>query len=298
MATYLTARKLVSKVRQRIGDEAQGSSGLTKWSDAEILDAADDIYQEVGETVRMAHNDHELDRVELSLTDDFTNVEPYWYEYSLPEYVRNIRWVEGVDQAGNGIAIQPVVFSELESRQLFQAGRSMAAWTMTRWGRPGNFSIYGNLFGQVTTVRIWFIRRYPPLHFGTADGASTSGTLVFQSSPTGEVVLRDDLYTGMDAVNEDTGSLARITNYVGATRSATLSVSEDWSGDSYSLVLPLEPEIGEYFIQKIAMHFFMRSGNDQMMAVTATLLGSLESRAKATLARRVQGQNSRWINTR
>jgi len=298
MATYLTARKLVTKIRQRIGDEQQGSSGLTKWSDADILEAADDIFQEVSETTRMAHADHELDRLELTLETDFTSVEAFWWEYSLPEYVRNVRWVEGVDANSSSVLIQPVSHSELEARQWSQTHRMPTTWTLTRWGRPGSFSIHGNLANSITKVRIWFIRRYPALHYGTADAGSSSGTLVFQASPTGDVVLRDDLYTGMDVVNEDTGSLARITDYVGSTRSATLSKSEDWSSASYSLVLPLEPEISEYFVQKVAMHFFMRSGNDQMMTVTAALLGDLESRAKATLARRLQGINSRFISGR
>jgi len=289
MVSPLTAEKLVDQVRQRVSDE-----GRLIFTEAKILDAADYAFQHIAETVRFAGRDHELDRLDIA-PSAMTKVEQQWYEYSLPEWVGAIRRIEGTVSYGDTTPIE-MLPSILETKDVGRVPfvAQQPRWIRSRFGRPGNFSIFGEA-GNFTLIRVWFIRRYPPLHYGTAQGGSTT-TIQFASSPTGTVVMRDSLYVGMDVMltggtNQDT--MRRITAYTGSTRTATLDSAAPatiTASQTYSLVVPLEQEHGEYFIEEVTRRLLARLANTEHLAATEPQYRELQERFKAGLETRDQSR--------
>lgn len=297
MAALLTARKLTDRVRKRVSD-----AGSLVWDDSVILETADDALQSIFDTVRMSGALHDLDRKDIAVSA-FTTVETQWSEYALPEYIGSIRKVEGLPSTSAGSSslwqtfeIWDAPFDNHDAPRSPLYG-SIPLWTRSRWGRPGSFSIWGDI-SRFASIRVWFTRKWPPLHFGTAAGGSTT-TLVFSSSPQGVVVARDDLYVGMQIeVSADSGgtpvpvdSLRRITGYVGSTKTATLESAWPSSGAStsttqYSMVVPLEAEHTEYLMEQVTLRLLQRAGNELHIGLMTPRMMQLEERFVASLSQR------------
>lgn len=292
MSVFLGARRLTDLVRKHIQDE-----GNQAWSDTEILEAIDHAIEDMTETRRLVGEDDELDRLE-KVPGDFTLVEggnEFWAEIELPETVHAVRKVEGTK---DGIQSPfPILEGMLEDKDKRYSSfhRGIPIYTFTRHGRPGNLSIFGAQITQYQLIRIWFIRRHPSLHFGTAATGGSTTTVVFDNvaaTLNGRVVKRDDLYTGMD-IEFDAGSAledqkTRITGFVGSTRIATVfpaltAVTDD---EPYSLIVPFNPEFMNLVIQKSAMQLFMRAGNTEYLAAVAPSMNFLEERFRSAISTR------------
>lgn len=298
MVLQLSAQKLVEQVRQRAVDE-----GSLIWTNQKILDAADLAFGHVFTTIKLAGSDHELDKLTL-LPSDFTRVEDLWYEYTLPEWVGSIRLVEGV----TGNSAKPILATPSNLEQM-NAARTPFLSEQPRWirsglGRPGSFSILGEV-GSLTNIRVWFIRSYPPLHYGTAASGSTT-TIGFASVPEGTVIGRDGLYVGMDVLFTNgtlTDQIRRITGYVGATKVATfspaLATPVVGSSTTYSLLVPLETQHSEYFVEEVTRRMLSRLANLDHLRATEPQYAELRERFLADLrARDIAAPKRMWSKRR
>lgn len=280
MTTQLTAQALVTQVRQRTSDPG----GLV-WTDRTILDAADHAFEHIWDTMRLGDHEQEMDRLDV-VAASWTRIEDLWYEYELPEYVMSIRRVEGLvsDLGSRPMLIAPVdVDSKDAARLPFRSGSP--GWFRSRKGRAGTIAFMGDL-GTFTGARIWYIRRYPPLHFGTASSGTTT-TMVFDAAATGRVVRRADLYVGLDVEftnGTNTDQIRRITAYDGTT--ATLSAALPAAvtlASTYSLVVPLQIEHGEYFLEETTRRLLVRLANTEQLAAGEGQYRELQERFKASL---------------
>lgn len=292
----LTAQKLVEQVRQRASDE-----GSLIWTPEKILDAADQAFQHVWDTVRFAGRDHELDRLDIA-PSAMTRVEDQWYEYSLPEWVGAIRLVEGVTGSSDTRPIEAIP-AGLEHKDVSRVAflSKQPRWIRSRYGRPGSISFMGDV--TFSSIRVWYIRRYPPLHYGTAQSGTTT-TIQFAASPTGTVIQRDSLYVGMDVLmtnGTNTDQFRRVTAYTGATRTATLDSALPvavTASTTYSLVVPLEQEHGDYFIEDVTRRLLARLANTEHLAATEPQYREAQERFKASLETRDQAQPRRIFSRR
>ena len=292
MSVFLGARRLTDLVRKHIQDE-----GNQAWSDTEILEAVDHAIEDMTETRRLVGEDDELERKEF-VPSDFTLVEggnEFWAEMELPETVHAVRKVEGTK---DGIqAPFPILEGMLEDKDRRHSAfhRGIPIYTFSRHGRPGNLSIFGAQITQYTKIRIWYIRRHPSLHFGTAAAGGSATTIVFDAAAAtlnGRVIKRDDLYTGMD-IEFDEGSAiedtkVRITEFDGATSTATIdpALTGAPDGEPYSLIVPFNPELSNLIIQKSAMQLFTRAGNTEYLQAIAPSMSFLEERFRSAISTR------------
>lgn len=286
MVVPLTAEKLVEQVRQRAVDE-----GTLLWTNQKILDAADLAFQHIWDTVRLSGSDHELDRMDIAPTA-FTRVEELWYEYPLPEWVGAIRLVEGVISSGTvrPIAAVPANLEQKDhSRTPFMSQQPV--WIRSQLGRPGKFSIMGEV-GSFTNVRLWFIRRFPPQHYGAAS-SGTANTIVFTNPPAnGTLTRRDNLYVGMDIAftsGPNIDQIVRVTSFNAATLTAAFTPqlgAAVANGHSYSTIIPLEPEHGEYFIEEVTRRMLARLSNVDHLRATEPQYAELRDRFVASLRQR------------
>lgn len=114
------------------------------------------------------------------------------------------------------------------------------------------------------TMRVWYTRRPVPLHYGTV-GTVGATTVVFPSVSTGggELRLEDDYYNGMKIYS--TGQIRTISDYVGSTRTATISTA--WTTNptsntsTYSLLSPL-PERLHPLIAEVAVRLIKIAQDD------------------------------------
>jgi hypothetical protein len=275
VALPLTAKRLVAEVREEVADV-----GSLVWTDEQVLRAADKALRPIWTEGRLAFQDHELDRFEIPVSDLLLTAQR-WYEYGLPETVGVVRLVQGVVQPGvPAVNIEPIPLDFQEEGRSHSLS-SAPLYAFSRWGRPGNLSIYGNL-GRITTIRVWYVRHWPPLHFGvsTVQIAPSSNSFQLSPSPTGQIVFRDDLYVGMDLEIESHSDglavwrdvLRRVAiytnNFGGSGLFGVVGVTPDFPATlaagktiSYSLCVPLEAEHHDLLVVETAARLLERAGD-------------------------------------
>lgn len=260
MATPLTARSLVAQVRTRVADP----SALT-WDDAEILEVADDVLQELWTEIRTQASEYSLDSIVVTPV----LVNGRHYEATLPEWVGTIRRVETTNTRG--------VTCEIPHSQI--QGRDYLTQRGDMWHRAygllgGKIAVY---LSSVADLRVFYIRRWAPLHFGTAQVQSVGPVntkLRLASAPTGKLVRRAGLLIGMHIeISADVTTPANrdqirlITSEDTSTYAGeVVPVTDAWLGipnanTQYSLVLPLEPEFASFAVMSTVWKLFERDGN-------------------------------------
>ena len=283
-------------VRRHVQDE-----GETAWLDVTILEAVDEVLQDIATAIRQVNHDYDLFKIELAPATDLTELERLLYFYRLPEYVQSLRMLEG---RRNGILKPtPIPYVPLTHRDVGRSYQAVPTWTFGEGNHQGGIQLAGRMTGFDAIV-IWFIRRYAELHYGVAEGGSTS-TIVFDTSTNiGPVVERDDVYVGLEVLinsgNAD-GDLRVITDYDGATHTATVTPNFSGAvglGDSYDLVPPISPEFNHYLIHRTAFELILRSGNDRWIELERPHMNGLEQRFTAAIETRIQDEPKRMWTTR
>jgi hypothetical protein len=122
------------------------------------------------------------------------------------------------------------------------------------------------------------------------------------------VIPRNDVYSGLDLeVTGDTteptniGALARITAYVGSTRTCTLEKdlpAVASNGTSYALVVPLDPELTKYFIEETAYELLSRLDETENLLIMERRLVHLRERFATSLRMRQTTEPKRVYSSR
>ncbi len=279
----VNATRALERVRQQIQDQ----QGLA-WSDSTVLEAIDAALEDLWTTIKLSGEDYELDRIDIT-ADDFTKLDrAEVYEYALPEYVVDVRKVEGVRGDGATGAL-PILKGHLEDKARAFSGfaRGYVKWSFTKHGRPGTLAIFGRP-AQWPLIRVWFMRRYPPMHVGTAAVGGTESTILLTATA-GRVIRRPHLYVGMDlevTSGPDIDQIVRITAWDGTAATFAPALTAPTDAQTYALVLPLEPEYVEYLIQKTAWNLAQRAGNNEYIKAHASDIRRQEERFRASLTAR------------
>lgn len=283
MASLIDARSLEDQIRRRMHDEDVGL-----YDRSEILEAVDQALQDMQHTIRLSGRDYYVRETVLPISA-FEKQSDFEYSYELPEYVMAPRHIEGVPSALKRVAIPYV------DVPLAQEGRRIGqlVWTFTGGAFPGRITFYGRL--QVyPSVAIWYVQRFPELHYGIAGTSIDATTLEFDDDPTtlvGPVIERDDVYNGMQVLVSAPAELRTIADYDGATYTATLqsplgAVATD---RPYTLIVPVAPEHSEYLIAKTVDQLFRRAGNTEWTFANEPYLARLHERFRSSIAQRAQG---------
>lgn len=247
----LTAVNLLSRVRRRVKD-----GGGNRFSDTEMLEIADEVMgSDIFTTARSVASDREVTMTAYQ-NSDFTTVDARTQSLTLPEWVGDVRLIEGVMGSGRAVEIPR---SEINFRHEVIG----PSWHFTS-DRPGTIYLVA-LPGAFTTVNVWYHRTYAPLHYGTAQAGAAAGTFRFgtDANTTGKVLNRAGLYVGLDIVctnDSPAGVLdqtARITGYTGgSTRECTITPNWGTIPDAttqYSLAVPIpSQEVTAFLIELMA----------------------------------------------
>ena len=274
----LKPSSLISHVRKIVSDR-----DTSVWTDAEILEAAHSVWGRIWEKIRCGGKDHHLDNIVVPRSE-FVQVRSGMFEARLPEIVGSVRALEPASQV---------------SFQLDVNARSLLpAWSFTEGAFPGKISFWQSLTDD---VRVWFIRRYPPLHIGVAGSTDANGeTLRFDQSATrvGELWRRPDLYETMqveivgDATTpSNVGLRSFISAWDGTDATLETPVGQITSGDTtYEVLAPMPDEAMNYFEWSVAEEMLGRSWDTGALASAQMMLygpTGLERRFDAGLTRRI-----------
>lgn len=292
MAVPLTAVDAVRRVRNRIEDPA-----ANEFSDSEVLEFLDEALHSLWIETLATGDNHELDLLQIPVAS-LTNVNTNEHEYTLPEYLAEVRGVEGA-KAGR-LSVEEIPRAPLTLRT--QIIGPSYVW---RSSRPGTLRIAGRITG-FTTINVWYIRRWGPLHYADSPqtGLALDDQIQFSASPTGAVVRRNDLYVGMDVqVTADFPSgtkdqVRRITGYTGNTQIAQLASA--WPAgaltgqSSYSLVVPLAPEHTSLLLSETAYLMAEELGMEGQIALMLPRLSRLRSAFKVSVSNRDNTPKRVW----
>lgn len=290
----LNCVKAITRVRRRIQD-----TNSIAFDDPQILEAIDDSLQSLYISMMQSGQNYDMDLLTVPRTS-MTEITTEVLEFILPETVGEIRMIEG----STASTLKPVPLLHARHLSEKEMGRGFGSlnqpvWFYSKASRPGRIQIRGRSI-EFTEFNIWHARHWPPLHYGLAQ-AGTINTLQFAAAPTGDIALRDDLYIDMDVeITADTaqpanvGARNRISDYVGATRTATFEAN--WPAvtgatTNYALVVPLEPEHTDYLVERAAEELLQQLGEADALAAMAPRLEQLRERFVASLAQR-QTQDS------
>lgn len=220
MAVAISAQRMVDVIARKIEDV-----GHTRWTRAIKLEAIDGAVQQLLLDQARQRQDHDLDFVDLNVSEQLNNAGTMTdsgqtiREWRLPDYIYEIRLIEDTTDEN-----APRVIPKYPLSQKEQYRNAVAAtfWIFTKGGdQRTRIGFIGELTG-IDSLRVWFIRRVAPLHYGvlpnrTVGGvqvACTSARLTFALASTattvGRIINRGVTYTG------PSGLVSTSDAYVGA----------------------------------------------------------------------------------
>jgi hypothetical protein len=169
--------------------------------------------------------------------------------------------------------------------------------------RP-SYYIWGSQIGLVNVtgnVTIYYVRRVPDLHYGTAVTGGTTTTLIFDATPNGSssgdytVKKIDDYYIGAYIdMYSGTGSpqIVKITDYVGSTRVATFATATAHDTTTlYALQYDLPNEVDQCVILQAAIYLCPK---DQTKSMT-NLMNILTAQKKAMTGGLTQTKERKYV---
>lgn len=270
----------------------------TFWSDEELLRGLDDVLGEIGDTIRQAGQDHELGYFSVppaSFVD--TEMPNLVWMYRLPRYVQDIRLVHGMQ--GDRILTE-FVEGPVESLQVPRSARTRPRFTMFG-SRPGKLGLHGIPFGSASrfsSIRVFFTRRHPPMHYGTAGPGGSTTTIELTVAPTGKITRTAGMYVDVDLQLEDTGEVVRVTEFDGTLLTVDPALAAASAGRAYQMILPIEDEWATFAIVKAANLMALRTHNTEMQESMGSQVGYLESRFRSAMASRMGATPKRMYSSR
>lgn len=257
-----------------------------KYSQERILKAAHRAFGPLWTAIKNSEKDHLLDFVDFNTTD-FTakSVVNNVFQLNLPEYIGAVREVNPIGSGGDTHLME---FADLETVTSAASQRFHWAWDGAR-----RLAIYGQIEG---TYRIWFIRRHPTLHKGTADGGSIS-TIDFDTgaSRTGTLIVRPDVYVGsFIQITADSGQPSNVgaIGEVTAWDGTTATMLSNWPAATsattvYEMLTPIDDEFDSYFEWKTAEELLSRGYDQDSYALLRDRVRELEDSFYEGLRKRV-----------
>lgn len=282
MVSVLTAREAVLRVQYYIQDQ----QGL-EWTADEIVDAMGEALQSINTIKSLAGQYHDMDRLTLT-SSQFTTVQSGWLEYTeLPITVQRIVSIEGIASGGR---VEVIEEGEVDTTKAnLNATRRHTMWSFTGPGFPGSISItgYPQRYGS---FRIWYIRRYPNLAYGTLTTGGTTTSAVLGADPdAGELELVDGVYTGLRIALEGTQGLTRqITGWTASSRTVSWAsaIAAPVTSGNWSFCVPLAPEHTQLLVLKTAHLLATRAGNLNYMSANMDVLKYHEDQFKRSISAR------------
>lgn len=306
MGAPLTTRRLAERVRRIIQD-----TGSSLFDDFELLETATDILPMVWDRIRRGHSTYGVDSVILPASG-FTETEPGRYESEVPGHVGDIKKVELVSSNQTYTLVLPGGL-ETHGSHLLRGG--LPAWFRSGFENNGKLSIVGTSPGL--SVRVWFQRQVPPLHYGrTASTVLREIQLDLTGSPpagtqAGRVERMDDLYIGTQVYIDgdpnvagggpNIGQVRRVTEYDGPSYTCTFDPALPGpltATTLYSLVVPLEDQFFPYFIHRTAQEIVSRVGSPASARPMEERLARIETEFDAACLLRDSGNPPRITNSR
>ncbi len=297
MVSQLNCLEMISRVRRRIEDR-----DASMFTDEEVLEALDETLAPIFADLRMAGRYYDLDSLTIPFST-FTQVEENTWEADLPEYVGDVLLVEGQRGGQIPITVQRAQLHERNVAREFLSGKH-PLWYWSEFNNPGKFRVSGN-FVTMTEVQVWFMRRWPPLHYSFAGPSSTS-TVLAVLNPTGDFVNVDDYYIGMKleitaASNAaHVGLRRRIVDSVGRS-TLTLDSALPFTPTSttqWALISPLSGQYNELHVAEAANALLMRLGNVNQASGMFPWLQHLRNRFQMDVRLRDTSQPRRVSNDR
>lgn len=303
MAVARTARTAVERIRKLV------AAGTQQWSETEILATLDEALESIWTETNSGTRDHNLDTYD-ALTTDLESATPDLvrvtgisgcYEFEPPEWMGPIRAIEQIISLSPDQTVPvPTTASLIRARSFFSSRPYDLGWYRVAQDK---LRIHG--LTQSTKIRIWFLRRWPAMHYGSilAPGTTTQATL---AATAGRLVSRANLYTGSriewstgnpDQIVRITGSAAPLTPLtVNFTPALPAAVAV---GHQYSLVLPCDPEHAKYAIWSTALDLISgRDANSPQSAELRAEVSKLRDAFNDDLSSRDLAQPHRPYNSR
>lgn len=296
-----SARTAVDRIRKVV------AAGTAQWTDTELLATLDEVLSSIWTQTNMAGRDHNVDAVDL-LTTDATSPTPdlvrvtgiaSCYDFEPPGYMGPIRTLEWIAQSGASEAVVPIPSGPLRMAKDYLGAFPQELGWYRYW--QDRIRIHG--LSSNPKVRVTFLRRWPPMHFGQTTVAGTISQMTLAVTA-GRAPARHGWYNGsriewnsganLDAVvrvNSNTAPL--ILNFLPAV---TFPVS---SGEQYSLLLPCDPEHADYAIQETALRLLSgRDANAAQANEQRAIVAKLEQAFLADLSERDMARQRRPTNSR
>lgn len=280
MGYTLTCPQLITDVREKIADRDGGV-----WTDARILARADQELQRLWNETRTAGRDHDMHELTIQ-TGSLISLASQQFDWTPPEYVAHVRQIEAVIPGSAGLVAIPQ--AELHTKDTTRLTRGQPSWHR---GPNGVVRFLGN----VTTwpqLRVWYLRKWPPLHYGTAPSGSTT-TMVLDNTPIGSLVRRTDAYLGarfqlLGGANQDI--IVTATAFDRSTRAITFTpaVSALAADTDYSMVVPLEAEHSGVVTIATAMNLLQSGGNTDYVAALMPMYAEAKQNFLVSVATRDQ----------
>lgn len=290
MGSRITAVDLIDRVRDWVADPR-----AEVWTDASVLARADQVLESIHTRVRLAGRDHDLGIEDFSVSG-LTQLGGGNAELALPEYVTAVRQVTMLKSVPAEV---PIPQADVHSKDWSRISRGGVAW----WRGPdGNIRFSGSL-GGTATIRVYFIRRWPPLHYGQAAGGSAT-TLVFDASPVGRVLRQQSIYVGssfqlLSGANE--GLTVRATAFDRVTKTITFTpaVTAVVATDDYAMTVPVHHEAADYLVLEVARALVTSAGNTDYLSALMPQYAQALALFESSLATRDQAEpRSLWATDR
>jgi len=288
--TY-NVQDLITRVRERVHDRSGHA-----YADDEVLRAADDALRQMFTAIRTVGDGPNLDYVDFAVSS-LTQVERNVYTLDIPDVMADPQHVELIS-TDNG-RVQQIMQASLAEKgvaELDWPGRHIV-WN---WGPKGTFQLRGIVTSYVT-LRIWYVRQFPPLfYFAATAGSTTSATI---GAATGGYKARNDWYAGyqfevVSGAAANVGQVRRASAFSGGVLTMAAWPAAIASTNVIAMVVPLPDEHHEYLAALVAMRLLRRSGAAEEMQLLGGELSELRADFESGIARRASGEPPRLSNSR
>jgi hypothetical protein len=307
---------MVAEIAAKVEDENHET-----WSAVEKLQAIDAAAQHLFVAISQQYEDYELDFVDLTRAANGTALSSTRTRFTLPDFIYRVRLIENLQDADNPIKVPYRTLGTKDSDRVYPLSRGSHVWHWERRGGLRPTIVVVGESGNFTTLRIWYIRRLPPLHYGTAAPHATASQMKFGSGSnvTGRVLLRDSAYVGalVEFTNNDPSgiqdrvavieSYARVSEPAGAyvctldNNLGGLLVSKSSSPTAtttYALVPQIESEHHELVVVEAAVRLLEDVGGEKQIAtLSAKHTRLLDAFRVATDSRQQQTSRSVEVST-